>query len=356
VLRGIAVVAAALLLPCAAQAASAVQDGRIAYVRNESLTSPVTSLWTIDADGTGRRRILGQANDPAFSPSGRRVVFKRGDALFGAHADGSHVRQLTHPDYTDFLPSYSRDGRLVAFQRGYDYGEDPGYSWIYVMRSDGTHARRLTPDRVIAWDPRIAPDGEQVLWSTSRRAGDGDQFDLMAIDVDGAHRRLLTSTAHADERGAEFSPRGRRIVFARITGAGTEHENSDIYVMNRDGSHVRRLTATPDAYEEHPQFSPDGRHILFETSAHDGGTFHPFDVAVMRGDGSDRRRLTSSDDDEYHPHYSPTGERVVYTRCHRHQADVFTVPAEGGSRRNVTASPRSESAVGWLRAGADPSR
>jgi TolB protein len=306
--------------------------------------------------GAARRRVLSDAKDPAFTASGRRVVYAHGDPLFRAFPDGSHVRQLTTPDYSDFLPSYSRSGHLIAFQRGYDYGEDEGFSWIYVMRADGTHARRLTPERAISWSPRIAPDDEQVVWSSEVRVGGHYEYDLISAGVDGSHRHRLTTTDHADERDPEFSPHGRQIVFARVTGADTTHENSDIYVMNRDGTHVRRLTRTDDVYEEQPQFSPDGRRILFETSPHDQGSFHNRDIAVMKRDGSERRRLTSSADDEYRAHYAPDGRRVAYTRYDGNQADVYVVPASGGTRTRVTVTGRSERAVAWLPATAAESR
>jgi Tol biopolymer transport system component len=63
----------------------------------------------------------------------------------------------------------------------------------------------------------------------------------------GANIRVL-----AEGRSADWSPDGRRIVFARDDG---------IWLIDVDGSGQRRLPITPGADE--PRWSPDGRRIAF---------------------------------------------------------------------------------------------
>ena len=54
-------------------------------------------LYVTAPDGTGLKRLTDDQEDlnPAWSPSGRRLVFVRGEALFTVGADGTHPKRLT---------------------------------------------------------------------------------------------------------------------------------------------------------------------------------------------------------------------------------------------------------------------
>ena len=54
-------------------------------------------------------------------------------------SDGSHPRRLTNHSAGDEHPTWSPDGRHIAFESERDGNEE-----IYVMGSDGSNPRRLT--------------------------------------------------------------------------------------------------------------------------------------------------------------------------------------------------------------------
>ena len=68
---------------------------------------------------------------------------------------------------------------------------------IFIMRTDGSDPRDLTPDAYRYSWPRWSPDGKRIAFS-SRRSGD---FELWLINRDGSGLRQLTET-----RGAHYSP------------------------------------------------------------------------------------------------------------------------------------------------------
>ena len=55
------------------------------------------------------------------------------------NADGAGLMRLTDNPATDYAPSWSPDGRRIAFHSSRD-----GHSEIYVMNSDGTGVAKLT--------------------------------------------------------------------------------------------------------------------------------------------------------------------------------------------------------------------
>ena len=54
--------------------------------------------------------------------------------------NGSHQRQLTHDNATEYDPSVSLDGKKIAFEK------DSGSAdlEIFTMRANGSHQRQLT--------------------------------------------------------------------------------------------------------------------------------------------------------------------------------------------------------------------
>ena len=55
------------------------------------------------------------------------------------NAKGKHQTDLTNHLYVDGSPSWSPDGKKIAFQTNRD-----GNSEVYVMNANGTHQRDLT--------------------------------------------------------------------------------------------------------------------------------------------------------------------------------------------------------------------
>ncbi|MGE5409079.1 MAG: hypothetical protein ACM3NV_10765 [Syntrophothermus sp.] len=159
-----------------------------------------------------------------------------------------------------------------------------------TMRGDGSGRRRL--GRGI--DPAYSPDGRLIAFSVC----DGVQSDLMIMRSDGTHIRRVTETARVSESEPAFSADGRRLLFARDSGG---EGYADIYSIGIDGSALRRLAVHHrEASDQHPEEAADGRFVVFDR---DGEVF------TMRPNGSRLKRLVRGWD----PAVSPESRRVVYT-------------------------------------------
>jgi TolB protein len=82
--------------------------------------------------------------------------------------------------------------------------------------------------------------------------------------------------------------------------------------MNADGSEPRRLTNTP-AEEWHPTWSPDGQRIAFQCMSMDGAS----NVCQVNADGSGYRQLTDwgpNDPRAQRPAWSPNGGQIAVSR------------------------------------------
>ena len=245
-----------------------------------------SDIYVMNADGSGKRNLTrDRANDdyPTWSPDGRRIAFLHGRGrgrgqLYVVNADGSGLRRLGR-NRAGVVPSqlvWSPDGRTIYFGR-------------YLVSTDGSGARRLPYIPLTAvW----SPDGRQIAFAGKRnryrglvRAAIAD-LDIYVMNADGSGTRRLTHNAGYNGEPA-WSPDGRKIAFQskrRFEGAGATGE---IYVMNADGSGKRNLTRNP-AQDGRPSWSPDGRRIAF-VSDRDG---RRLEAHVMNADGSGQRSLT----------------------------------------------------------------
>jgi Periplasmic component of the Tol biopolymer transport system len=83
------------------------------------------------------------AEDPAWSPDGRRIAFqsKRDGNLeiYVINLDGTGLSRLTDHPAADGRPAWSPDGQWIAFESDRDGKLD-----IYIMRADGSDVRRIT--------------------------------------------------------------------------------------------------------------------------------------------------------------------------------------------------------------------
>jgi len=117
-------------------------------------------LYTIRRDGTGRRALVTGgapgAIDPSWSPDGTRIVFASGrsvhSSLFVVNADGSGLHRLARDASR---PSWSPDGSTIAYDspNGVRLVSPAG-----VPRSGGAPAGA----------PRWSPDGSQLAVQTAQ--------------------------------------------------------------------------------------------------------------------------------------------------------------------------------------------
>ncbi|HTJ74739.1 MAG TPA: LpqB family beta-propeller domain-containing protein [Acidimicrobiales bacterium] len=235
-------------------------DGnRIAF---ESLADNKRSIWIMQADGQGLRRLTdanGPAADssPAWSPDGTRIAFasdRDGNSeIYVIGTDGSLATRLTSNTGNDGFPAWSPDGSRIAFVSDRD-----GQPGIWVMGADGSAPSRLvagpaTPMARPAW----APDGRSIAFASDRDGGNLDIFvaDAPATGVPGTAVTKVISSPGQDGEPA-WSPDGTRLAFASDRDGAPE-----VYVANRDGSNVQRITTKPRSFA--PAWAPNGTMLAY---------------------------------------------------------------------------------------------
>jgi tricorn protease len=248
--------------------ASHIDQAEIWLVRGAAGSPRYTRL----SDGQGKELW------PMWSADGATVytVSDRSGApnLWARAVAGGAPRQLTR--FTDgrlLWPSISRDGRRIAFERGFR---------IWTLDTETGSARELAITR------RGAPAGAST-------------------------ERLVLSTGFQE---LALSPDGRKVAFVargEVFAAGS-----------RDGGDAARVTTTPAA-ESQVAWAPDSRRIAY-TSLRDGTpNLFLYDFATRT-----ETRLTRGGEGSHSPRFSPDGKRIAYVRAAR---ELRLLELDGGRDR-----------------------
>ncbi len=120
--------------------------------------------------------------------------------LFEANMDGSGVRQVSKPEFTDidnFNGVYLPDGKIVFCStatmvgvpcvRGFDYVAN-----LYVMDADGSNMRQLTYEQDADWYPYVMNSGK-VMYLRWEYTDNSHYFTrvLMSMNPDGTEQKAL---------------------------------------------------------------------------------------------------------------------------------------------------------------------
>src|SRR5262249_30069354 len=143
---------------------------------------------------------------------------------------------------------------------------------IWSMRASGRDAKQLTTGNDADADPRFAPDGRRILYTTLR-----DGFpEIRMMNRDGSDAKMITKGGQAN-----WAPDGKSIIFIR---------DNRTYIRNL--ASAEESCVTPKEWERCgvPAFSPDGKRFAV-ASRHLGS----IGIFVLSVDGKENVQLKAEE-------------------------------------------------------------
>jgi Tol biopolymer transport system component len=248
--------------PTAAPTAIHIPPGTIAFsmtnkpVGGDSYTSDTLNL--ILTDGSGLVQItkedpLHYFEHPSWSPDGSKIAYTLGSnscpgyTLWVANADGSSKEKIVDEDICSMWPSWSLDGKHIAFN---SYGAEGAQ--IYIVNPDGTGLKKISDGKADVL-PQWAPDGS-ILFIRNKEKYMDATGEIFSIQADGSGLKQLTDLGGLG--GFGISPDGKKIAYY-------DPGHRQIFVYQLDGSEPPKSIFDVHFFTPaiQPSWSPDGKTI-----------------------------------------------------------------------------------------------
>jgi Tol biopolymer transport system component len=257
--------------------------------------------------------------EPSWSPDGKTVAYVRGDTavdktgIYLIDTSGRNNRIL-YSSPGAYSPDWSRDGQWLVFS---------DQSQIFKMKVNGDSLIQLT-NSGNNFFPAWSPDGLWLAYDSNVNDPRGANV-IWKMLADGSAKRDISQHGVGEWRMPNWSPSGRRITHQRYVGAGAP----EVVTMDTSGGDEVRLTFD-DHFDSYPQYSPDGTKIAFTSQANGGMA----QIWVMNSDGANPRQLTTTQG--YTCDWSPDGEWIVYTDSRAVNGRLWTMRKDGSEKRQLT--------------------
>jgi formylglycine-generating enzyme required for sulfatase activity len=203
--------------------------------------------------------------------------------IWKMHASGKDAKQLTQDANPDADPRFAPDGQRILYTslRG-------GFPEIWVMKRDGSEPKLVTKGSQGSW----SPDGKAILFIRDNQA--------FVRDLQSGQERRVTPEGWERCGVPAWSPDGKRFAVAsRHLG------DIGIFILGLDGKEQLQLKTEEPCCT--PQWSRNGKKILCQTVQ---GHIHQVDL-----DGSNWEQMTFGADVQHDARYSPDGSLILFCRA-----------------------------------------
>src|SRR5262245_25701114 len=198
---------------------------------------------------------------PAMSPDGKRLAFSAFNKIYVMDLPGAAPKRLTTLPVCEFMPTWSPDGRYVAFVT---WSRDGGHIYRVGAQAPvgGGQPEQLTNRAAFYTYPVYSPDNTKIVFTS------GAVDEQLFADLRNDHESLsVTEAALHGHAGSE------------ITGAGRGAGGDLSYIFASGGNSTLIASAQGGRY---PHFSNDPNRVYLTTSQ---------GLTSVRLDGQDRRTI-----------------------------------------------------------------
>jgi len=320
-------------------------DGkRIAFKRGEAERKG--AICWIDSNGEEHRVVdLTNADISSsidWSPDGELIAFSDSApgtthplALYLYNLKTGEKRKLTKPSndlWGDWNPKFAPDGRTIAFKRVTGFWVDD----MYLVSTTGGEAKQFTAGRGGIWGHAWMPDGKSLLVSCQRS---GTVFGIWRFPLNAPQRPERVAQGGGDTITPATGRGSRRMAWV------TQLWDLNIYRIAAKGDGKPQRVIASTQRDNNPVYAPDGR--IAWISDRSGSR----EVWLAREDGTGQTQVTHLNGPPVdHLHWSFDGRYLAFDSRPKGHSDIFVLecPPAGlqcGEARAMDVSPAST--PGW---------
>ncbi len=256
--------------------------------------------------------------DPAVSPDNRSLAFAARGWMWVMDLNSREAKRVTKTSTVDARPSWSHDGKQIAFVR--DNSRDTS---IVMLDLASGRERVLVDSPAIDLDPCFSPDGKIVYYS-SAEAGD---LDLWQIELATGTKKRLTT-----ERGQEMMPQpfpdnSGVFYLAKVSGS-----SDTIQILNFNDNAKKVVRDEGIASQMRPALSKDGKNYAVNIPFQDRWQLW---LADLRGQLP--VQIAANARYPQMPTWSADGAFVYYAEPDKDERfHLYRVKSTGGEAENIS--------------------
>lgn len=218
--------------------------------------------------------------------------------------------------------SFSPDGTRAVF-----VWSKPGDSNrnLFIKQTDSETLLRLTDGPESDYSPVWSPDGTKIAYLASTSKGLGI---YVISSLGGPAQKIYTpqSMVHWEQRALSWSPDGKSLVFP-------DGAPASIHVLSLDTLQTRTITTPPHVWDgdADPMFSPDGRLIAF-VRAIEGAVR---DIYIVPANGGTPRQITFDRRLIDSLTWTSKGNAIIFSSDRGGKFALWKVPLRGGQPQRL---------------------
>jgi Tol biopolymer transport system component/DNA-binding winged helix-turn-helix (wHTH) protein len=263
----------------------------------------------------GNENLLRLTNDPAvhmaptWSPDGKQVAFQRvskeNGGIYVVPANGGPVKKLraTNSSFDRSMRiSWSPDGKTIAFA---DSPFPGGHKRLELLSLATLESKQIEHDEKCVEEvlPEFSPDGKQLAYACSLSGREGE-FGLSVVGADGRAPRIIAESS-GWLKGLEWQADSKRLLFAE---KHTGEEQSVLRELDVANGSVRDRMAGPN-FPFSENFSTRAGRLAYAVNS---GGHHNVWRGDLRHPNTPPEKLISTTREQFCPQYSPDGKHVAF--------------------------------------------
>lgn len=219
--------------------------------------------------------------------------------IWTVDADSGEATQLTDGEFNEGQPIFSPDGQSILFlsNRNPNYPLHPEESAFYLIDATGGEIKKLETRPGGKHSPSFSPDGRSLAFLASERQGYFSQNSALYIaSMDGGEPKNITKPFDLHLSAATLGDMGSGTPFPspkwstdgkRIFAIASEKGDQPVLAINVDGSGYKRIVGDGGIVDGF-SLSDDQSKMSFEWGSIDA----PADLAYIGLDSGERRLFT----------------------------------------------------------------
>ena len=294
-------------------------------------------IYVMTEAGESVKRLTGFGYNPAWSPDGKEIVCTENivegtnrsnvrSRMWIVNSSSGESRQLAVFDAVQ--ASWSPDGQKIAYWAI----DDTAQRDIWIVAASGGQPVQITADSFVDWNPVWSPDGEHLYFISNRKG----VMSLWRIAIDRNSGKATSEiesvpTPASETQHITFSNDGKSLAYAGTT------RSQNIERLTYDPGKDKITSSTPEVINvsgeiSSPSSSPDGQML----ACHSLGSHR--DIFALKLSGSVLNQLTDDDFNDLSPMWSPDGRRIAYYSNKSGSYQIWSINPDGSGAQQITES------------------